>query len=613
MILFLQASDFFSSWKLVKVRAVMCGIFFSLSASEHVLPQEKTVTWLRNRGPDNYCTHLVKLECARRLETPETTPEAIYLTFISTVLALRGDHVTSQPLVDADTWKVCGQAVRGNDTEIVFQKLIEASRYHCDVGESEVGGVDDSVARLTDIISNITGPFSFVFYDGFRRRIFFSRDCLGRRALLHGHDDTGNLKICSVCDGSSPAPFEEVETDGLHMIDLSRISLLNDTPDGSHKVSYQVEVIPWSHKQTGRLLLRNPVSPMNRAVPSTEPPALTLSSICIQKLEHELRRSVETRVQYLPQLGLASPGLGAKIGILFSGGLDCTLLARLTHDIVPKDETVDLINVAFENPRVAAALKARKEKEENEEAISIYESCPDRITGRAGYAELRKVCPDRVWRFIAVDVPYQEFTAHREEVIQLMRPHNTEMDLSIAGALYFASRGQGNVANDDDINDTATYTTTARVLLSGLGADELFAGYGRHGIAFARKGFQGLIDEIDLDVSRLGKRNLGRDDRVISNWGREARFPFLDEEFVSWATQTPVWERCGFGTAQVQVATNNELNHIAETLDSEKKALRLLALKLGMLQTAQEKKRAIQFGSRTAKMESGKSKGTHTI
>ena len=58
---------------------------------------------------------------------------------------------------------------------------------------------------------------------------------------------------------------------------------------------------------------------------------------------------------------------------------------------------------------------------------------------------------------------------------------------------------------------------------------------------------------------------------------------------------------------------HDELDQIAESLDSEKKVLRLLALSLGMIQTAQEKKRAIQFGSRTAKMESGRSKGTQTI
>lgn len=601
----------------------MCGIFFSLSASEHVLPQEKTATWLRNRGPDNYYAHLLKLESPRGAEV-STAPETIYLTFISSVLALRGNHITSQPLVDIDSnsvlcwngeaWKINGEPVDGNDTELAFQKFIEVLRYRHDAGELEKSRLNDSVARLTNIISNITGPFSFVFYDGVHRRLYFSRDCLGRRSLLHGQDDSGNLRICSVCDGSPGATFAEVETDGLHMIDLSRISLSKDTPDGTPKISYQVEVIPWSYESVDAPILRNPLAPMNRTLPSTDPPSLSLSSSCVQILEHELRQSVEIRVRNIPHLGCGSPGADAKVAVLFSGGLDCTLLARLAHDALPKDESIDLINVAFENPRVAAALKAKHAKENGKEQMpSIYESCPDRITGRAGHAELQKVCPDRVWRFVAVNIPFQEFTAHREEVIQLMRPHNTEMDLSIACALYFASRGRGIVATDASSDATTIYTTTARVLLSGLGADELFAGYGRHGVAFARKGFQGLIEEIDLDVSRLGKRNLGRDDRVISNWGREARFPFLDEEFVSWATQTPVWERCGFGTAKAEPVSDHELDRIAESLDSEKKALRLLALKLGMVQTAQEKKRAIQFGSRTAKMESGRSKGTQTI
>jgi asparagine synthetase B (glutamine-hydrolysing) len=305
------------------------------------------------------------------------------------------------------------------------------------------------------------------------------------------------------------------------------------------------------------------------------------------------------------------PRSDAKIAVLFSGGLDCTILARLAHDILPINEPVDLLNVAFENPRVAAALG----KDKTKNVGSLYESCPDRVTGRAGYAELQRVCPDRLWRFVAVDIPYTEFLAHRDEVIQLMRPHNTEMDLSIACALYFASRGQGSILqNPDNGGSTIQYITPARVLLSGLGADELFAGYGRHGVAFTRDGFRSLINEIELDVSRLGKRNLGRDDRVISNWGREARFPYLDEEFVAWATQTPMWERCGFGTAKSATdSLNGELDLVAEQLDSEKKALRLVALKLGMKQVAREKKRAIQFGSRTAKMESGRSKGTQLL
>ena len=119
------------------------------------------------------------------------------------------------------------------------------------------------------------------------------------------------------------------------------------------------------------------------------------------------------------------------------------------------------------------------------------------------------------------------------------------MDLSIAYALYFAARGTG-IATSDLNSDSMVYATPARVLLSGLGADELFGGYTRHATAFSRNGFPGLLVELELDVNRLGKRNLGRDDRVISHWGREVRFPYLDESLVKWAVECPIWEKCGF-------------------------------------------------------------------
>lgn len=341
---------------------------------------------------------------------------------------------------------------------------------------------------------------------------------------------------------------------------------------------------------------------MNRAIPQGDPPRLTVESACVRDLELKLRQSLELRINSVPEPPNYTRTRDAKVAVLFSGGLDCTLLARLSHEILPSDEAIDFLNVAFENPRVVAAAA------KNKTSGSAYESCPDRITGRAAFAELQRVCPGRNWRFVAIDIPYTETTAHRDEVKRLMRPHNTEMDLSIACALYFASRGQG-MAFESQARDgeAAPYVSSARVVLSGLGADELFAGYARHGIAYSRNGYKGLIDEINLDVSRLGKRNLGRDDRIITNWGREARYPYLDEEFVASVLQAPVWEKCGFGTA------GDEPSADETRIDPEKKALRLVALRLGMSNVAREKKRAIQFGSRTAKMEKGRVKGTDSL
>ncbi|KAJ4318393.1 hypothetical protein N0V94_004439 [Neodidymelliopsis sp. IMI 364377] len=279
-----------------------------------------------------------------------------------------------------------------------------------------------------------------------------------------------------------------------------------------------------------------------------------------------------------------------QVAVLFSGGLDCTVLARLCHDLLPLDESIDLLNVAFENPRIHSKL---------EPGTSPYELCPDRITGRSSHAELEQVCPGRHWRFVEVNVPYTETVAHRATVMALMHPHNTEMDLSISYALYFASRGTGSVSTSE------FYTTPACVLLSGLGADELFGGYQRHATAFNRHGYQGLIEELELDFDRLGKRNLGRDDRIISNSGREVRFPFLDEDFITQALQLPVADKCDFG--------HPDYLQSSTTIEPAKRILRLLAYDLGMHRVATEKKRAIQFGARTAKMETGKTKGTHVL
>ena len=157
------------------------------------------------------------------------------------------------------------------------------------------------------------------------------------------------------------------------------------------------------------------------------------------------------------------------------------------------------------------------------------------------------------------------------------------MDLSIAYALYFAARGQDLSTESSTADSTSVpYTSPARVLLSGLGADELFGGYSRHPSAFQNRGYAGLVDELLLDVGRLGKRNLGRDDRVMAHWGKEVRFPFLDERLVRWAIETPAWEKCDFENGEEVTG-----------VEAGKRVLRLLALDLGMEGVAKEKKRAV--------------------
>ena len=75
-------------------------------------------------------------------------------------------------------------------------------------------------------------------------------------------------------------------------------------------------------------------------------------------LDH-LQRAVQRRVTNLPSLcreckrsceTFLRPSTGcqhAKLAILFSGGIDSTVIAALTDRILPSNEPVDLLNVAF--------------------------------------------------------------------------------------------------------------------------------------------------------------------------------------------------------------------------------------------------------------------------
>ena len=57
------------------------------------------------------------------------------------------------------------------------------------------------------------------------------------------------------------------------------------------------------------------------------------------------------------------------------------------------------------------------------------------------------------------------------------------------------------------------------------------------------EGLIGLVNEIKMEIERISARNLGRDDRVISDHSRESRFPFLDEDVVSFLNPIPVTQK----------------------------------------------------------------------
>jgi hypothetical protein len=61
--------------------------------------------------------------------------------------------------------------------------------------------------------------------------------------------------------------------------------------------------------------------------------------------------------------------------------------------------------------------------------LNPYDICPDRITARQAFTELSTKYPNREWRLVEINVPYQECQAYTNRVSTLAYPSDTVMDL----------------------------------------------------------------------------------------------------------------------------------------------------------------------------------------
>ncbi|KAF9505630.1 hypothetical protein BS47DRAFT_515804 [Hydnum rufescens UP504] len=555
----------------------------------------------------------------------------IQLSLFSSVLHLRGDHIVVQPHINSKGDILCwnGEVFRGlliepdeNDGSRLFSLLSGST------------SVD-----VPHIMSRLEGPYAFVFYQHSSKTLFYGRDPLGRRSLLMRTPDSVNptfiLASASLGYPTSPSNhFEEISPNYIYQIRLGRVTSLNKFPEFNiaQCIDKLNRNVPYSPDAFSAQHVLNP------DIPSVDFPIPTKLSEdtrdAVEEFTRRLDKSVALRVQNIPSPTIPNT---ARLAVLFSGGIDCAVISFLAHKYVPLNEPIDLINVGFENPRKMKAKAHAKGDVLNKspstpnssagkllplvkEAIMTpneqnipqpYDQTntymtPDRETGLEQLDELQRMCPERLWNFVKVDVSYEESSAARPTVENLMFPSNTVMDLSLALALYFASRGKGTLHNTSlshpDTRPTSSVTTKyvgkskfysspARVLLSGLGSDELLGGYSRHRVAFSKGGWLSLVNELQLDLDRLPSRNLGRDDRIISSNGKESRYPYLDLSLVSYLARLPVHVKLD--------------PRMKEDGVGDKRLLREAALKMGLHGASRRKKRAMQFGSRSARMTGG--------
>ncbi|CAO0799543.1 unnamed protein product [Mucor circinelloides] len=604
----------------------MCGILFSLATQEHPVDQNEWDVLKElntRRGPDSQNLHHTQI-------CNGSQDNSLGLQFYSTVLHLRGSDVVPQPRCDPNTGNtLCwnGEIFGGidvafgeNDTQVLMNTLEKAA----------------SETEILSALQSIEGPFAFVYYRASTKKVYFGRDCLGRRSLLWLRSETGAFMLSSVgkakTNQEDPNVWEEVPANGFYCIDLN-VNIANADKNESSELpracGIPLTLFPWTYVQNQDKLdmlkegkLSFPFPRLNTTLPElemiegadadTEPAMDQAMKKAVAEFRSVLGESVKKRVADIPYLDTKGQ---ARVAILFSGGLDCICLAALANQHLPMSESIDLLNVAFENPRAEKAKTQPAKKSKNrkpkknqlegepevkkqveQEKRSIYDT-PDRLTGKAGVEELRQIAPDRTWNFVEINVPYPEAMEYRQRIIDRMFPLDTVMDLSIAMAFWFASRGRGAVHVDGHAID---YESHARVLISGLGADEQLGGYSRHREAYRHGSWERLIQETQLDVDRISTRNLGRDDRIMSDHGKEVRFPFLSTYVVDWLCQQPI-------QLKMDLRYNRGVG--------EKILLRHVARELGLVNASRNWKRAIQFGAKTAKMtgESRSEKGQHKL
>ncbi|XP_035446563.2 asparagine synthetase domain-containing protein CG17486 isoform X2 [Spodoptera frugiperda] len=554
----------------------MCGIFCEICfCNKTSTMDDQVMKRIKNRGPDKSNSLEIALGDDMKaflygavlwMQGPELAPQPVETE--QGVLLYNGD-------IFDETWPS-----NISDTLVIKDKLHDKSNTL-------------SEEYIIQQLKSFKGPFAMIYLDKINKKIYFMRDRIGRSTLLF-HKSKNSIIISNVLGRNYncvevpatciqilnlntntikvyPWDNNELKTEEYLIEDwLEQLKMQQSLPDDE----FYFEYIEEQFKENDDII---------KLIESTA--ASTQCKLSAMKILIEdnlikktvlnvtelLEKSIKLRLQKQPNrckkcLNTEGDCKHCTVGILFSGGLDCTILAVLADKYLPREQSIDLINVAF--------------KKDEKSTFDV----PDRLTGRQSLQELQKLCPTRDWIFREVNVSKEEQEKYQEDIIgDLVYPRETILDESLGTALWFAARGQ------DCLHDVST----SRVLLIGSGADELFGGYTRHRNAFKRKGWQGLNKELLLDWKRISFRNLARDNRVICDHGRQPRMPYLDEDFTNYILQLKPWLRC-FPSEDLGIGMGDKL------------MLRLVALNLGLSEAVILPKRALQFGSRIAnKKEKG--------
>jgi asparagine synthase (glutamine-hydrolysing) len=313
------------------------------------------------------------------------------------------------------------------------------------------------VDAVNTTLKELDGDYAFAISDG--KELVVVRDELGVKPVYHGTNDNRNIFAFAS------------EKKALWKLGIKDVNVLKPG-----EMIVNNHTIP---RPPAKTIVR-PILKVNDVARSTTQHDTEYYKNLLKKV---LTDSVKKRVAGLD-----------RVGIIFSGGLDSSILAKLVKDL--EVETF-LYTVGTEN---SSDMKYAKQV-----ANSLNLPLKSKI--------------------LALD----DVKHYTGLVLNAIEEYNV-MKIGVGMPSYIASE----LASQDGI----------RVMLSGQGADELFAGYQRY-TQFYKKYGEKTTEDLKNDISNLYHVNLQRDDAVTMANSAELRVPYLDSEVVDVGLKIPMKYKLG--------------------------------------------------------------------
>lgn len=560
---------------------------------------KEIIALINNRGPDYLSVNSLDMK-TNELSQLDTDTISTYkdvisymntkkkMILIDSVLSLRGDkEITKQPIAydknilqyNGEIYSTKGKEMlkgkdlfKDNDSEILYDILTTLSTK---IKNDDIKEIDKYGEMYISTMNQIESDHAYVYHDIINNKIVVTRDIFGKRSLVLVY-----IKSLSFLMLTSTLPqsiYDIKDIDDIMIIEI---------PNNSVIVIDITNIDKHIHYITNKSLQ----FPSMLRFDSNNHSMISNEDELIAQCDNCLKKAVSKRVNNMKSTITS-------LAVMFSGGIDSLMLAYYAILVSDKNIIIDLLNISFDK-----------------------EKAPDRKSGLIGYRELLSLFPERTINLILIDKTYDtDITPSFESQMKsLIYPRSTHMDFNISSALKLTTKLSGykvdkdkflsyysNTVNNTQLDDvykknynnnilskqlndiqydsfidtSSLYKSKAKIVLSGLGADELMGGYSRY-----RNG--DIEQSMKKDIDRIWMRNFGRDDRACSDNGIELRFPFFDVEFIDFLK----------GISDIKKITDFTLGRGI----GEKKLLRNVAKSKGFHMGYMFEKRAIQFGTKLA-------------